>query len=75
MNIISEREAIEIAENSIKGKVMRQPGTVIEINLSANIYTITFVHSNQKKILSADYDAQIRVDAVTGKVVQFLVGP
>jgi uncharacterized membrane protein YkoI len=75
MKIITEQESIKIAEDTIKGKVKRQPGSPIEVICSDNIYTVTFVHLNPPNILGADYDAQIKIDAVTGKVLEFKVGP
>jgi len=75
MKIITKHEAIEIAEDAILGKVKRQPGAPIEVTCTDNIYTVTFVHDTPANMLGADYDAQIRIDAVTGQVVQFKVGP
>ena len=72
--IISESEAIRIAEDTIKGKVKRQSGSPIDVICADDRYTVTFVHVTPPYMLGADYDAEITIDAVTGEVVQFKVG-
>jgi uncharacterized membrane protein YkoI len=72
---ITEDEALRLAEKAIEGKVQREPGAPVEVTYSRGAYTVTFVHINPPNTLGADYDAQITIDASTGEVLDFKVGP
>lgn len=68
-------QALKIAEDAIRGKVDRKPGSPIEISCSQGAYTVTFQHETPPEMLGADYDAKVVINGLTGEVIQLKVGP
>lgn len=75
MKNITKQKALGIALKAIEGKVRRKENSPVEITCDANVYTVTFVHETPTNMLGADFDAQVRIDAITGEVLQLMVGP
>jgi Peptidase propeptide and YPEB domain len=73
--MITESKAIEIAEATIKGKVTTQKDSPTTAVLKDGKYTVTFVYITPPGVKGPDYDARVVIDASTGEVKEFLVGP
>jgi hypothetical protein len=71
---ISEGDAIRIAREVTRGKVELGDNPEITVAKHGDVYTVTFLTNDRSNTLRADYDAQIEIDAVTGKVREFKLG-
>lgn len=72
--MITEAEAIKIAEQAISGKLETQPGAPVKVTIEGEKYTVIFERINPPNTLGPDYDAKVTVDAETGEVLEILGG-
>lgn len=71
---LTNSQALAIARQAIVGKASPDPGAPVEIDRVQGTITVTFVHETPQNMLGADYDARVVIDAVSGEVLQLLVG-
>jgi hypothetical protein len=73
-SMISKAEAIEAARAALQGNVELSPGGGVEVVLQGNVFVVTFTRNDPPGTRGPDYDAQVKVDARTGKVTELLGG-
>ena len=74
IELMPPSQALEIAENAIRGSVDLPPRASIHIDCSAEVYIVTFLHPDPPTGLRADYEARVTVDGRSGDVVEIRVG-
>lgn len=72
--ILTSDEAVAIARHAIKGKVELQRGAPVTVELKGNVFVVTFLCILPPGTRGPDYDAQLTIDAETGKVIMFMAG-
>jgi uncharacterized membrane protein YkoI len=72
--MIDEEQALAIAKQAIAGHVELQDNAHVDITVEDDTYVVTFIHDLPPGTLGADYDAQVRIDAYTGDVIEILLG-
>lgn len=71
---LSDTQALAIARGAISGIARPAPDAPIDISRTPGRITVTFVHETPAHMLGADYEARVVIDAVSGTVLQLLVG-
>lgn len=71
---IDDERAVELARAAVEGKVDLPDDGPVSVNRRGQDVVVEFVHVNPPGTRGADYDAQVTLDATTGKVRQVLGG-
>lgn len=72
--MISKEEAIQSARTALQGNVDLSPGGGVEVVQRGDVYVVTFTRNDPPGTRGPAYDAQVTVDARTGKVTELLGG-
>ena len=70
---MTNREAIDIAKQSIEGSIEYPESTPIEVERVGCKLIVTFIYQAAPNERAPDYHARVTLDGATGKVVKLLV--